>query len=331
MKKGFAIILGLMLLSSTCSFVGCEFLCEHEYVWVNDNQTHAMQCSHCGEVQEESKGTHESVDVEAKYATYTEEGNEMGKICAICKRILEGCKTLPARTPFKSKTFGDLNYFEYLPTLEKGAKAPLVLYLHGSGERGSNNQSQLKHTITEVVKHGGTSEFMNAVVLAPQCPAKIYWTNADHANGTYLLSETSESEILKSVMSLVNEYLSYDYIDASRVYVIGVSMGGFATWELLARYPDTFAAAVPICGGGPTDAVETLKNIPIYTFHGVKDPIVPYAGTQTMVELIKDAGGRLVVFKTFENSYHDIWNDSIVFEGDEQTPALAEWLFSQKK
>lgn len=255
----------------------------------------------------------------------------MGKICSIFRRILEGCKILPARTPFQSKTFKSLNYCEYVPELLSGQKLPLVLYLHGAGERGSNNKSQLKHTITKVVKYESDSKFMGAVVLAPQCPANGYWTNANHANGTYLLAETAETELLKGVMALVNEYRSYDYIDQERVYVIGVSMGGFAAWELLARYPDVFAAAVPICGGGPTDAIETFKNMPIYTFHGLKDPIVPYAGTQTLVTLIQEAGGGKVIFKTFENGYHDIWNKAIVYEGDKQIPALAEWLFSQKK
>ena len=329
MKKLFATIISLLFIGAA---VSCgEQACEHSYAWASENETHWMQCEHCGEAQEGSEAAHEAIDVEAKAPTYTEDGNEMGKICSICRRILEGCKILPAHTPFQKKRFRTLNYCEYAPELRSGQKVPLVLYLHGVGERGSNNQSQLKHTITEVVKHGGTSEFMNAVVLAPQCPSGGFWTNADHANGNYLLSQSAETEVLKSVMELVNKYRAYDYIDTDRVYVIGVSMGGFATWELAARYPDVFAAAVPICGGGPTDGVETLKNIPIYAFHGAKDPIVPYAGTQTMVERIQQAGGSKVLFKTFENGYHDIWNKAIVYEGDEQIPALAEWLFSQKK
>ena len=255
----------------------------------------------------------------------------MGKIYSICRRILEGCKILPARTPFKKKTFGDLNYCAYAPAVEKGQKVPLVLYLHGAGERGSNNQSQLKHTIVKVVKHGGTSEFMNAVVLAPQCPKGKYWTNANHANGTYLLAETAETEILTSVMALVNEYLSYDYIDVDRVYIVGVSMGGFATWDLVARYPDVFAAAMPICGGGPMDRINVLKDIPIYAFHGKRDPIVPYRGSECVVNAILAVGGNKVLLKTYKNGYHNIWNKAITFEGDERLPALAEWLFSQKK
>lgn len=329
MKKLFATIFGILF---TFSAVACgEPSCAHDYVWRDYGAVHKSKCIKCGEIEAGSESPHEAIDVAVKAPTDTEEGHEMGKICSICRRILEGCKILPARTPFKKKTFGDLNYCEYLPELRSGQKAPLVLFMHGAGERGSDNQAQLRNAIKQVVHYESDSPFMKAVVLAPQCPSGEFWTNADHANGTYLLAETAETEVLKNVKALVDEYLSYDYIDADRVYVMGLSMGGFATFELLTRYPDVFAAAVPICGGGPTDGVEAMKNIPIYAFHGAKDPIVPYAGTKTMVELIQEAGGENVLFKTFEKGYHDIWNKAITYEGDEQIPALAEWLFSQKK
>ncbi len=172
---------------------------------------------------------------------------------------------------------------------------------------------------------------MDAVVLAPQCPSKLTWTNVDHNNGVYRVSQTAETEVLKKVVALVNEYRGYDHIDTSRVYVIGLSMGGYATWDLIARYPDLFAAAVPICGGGPIDKAEELKEFPIYVFHGKKDPIVAYAGSADMVAALQAAGSTSVLFKTFENGYHNIWDNAIVFAGDDQTPALAEWLFLQVK
>ena len=112
---------------------------------------------------------------------------------------------------------------------------------------------------------------------------------------------------------------------------MGLSMGGYATWDLLARYPDVFAAGIPICGSGPIDKVNVLKEIPIYAFHGKLDPLVPYEGSLYMVNAILEAGGERVLLKTYENGYHDIWNQAITFEGDERIPALAEWLFSQSK
>lgn len=322
-------IISLLVALFALSFGGC--VCKHDYEWVSDDTTHVMECKHCGERQEESVGVHEAEEVQAKRPTYIKEGNEMGIICSICRRILEGCKIIPASTPFRGKSFGDLNYCEYMPEIKAEKKVPLILYLHGAGERGNNNESQLKHTINKVIFHGSPSKFMDAVVIAPQCPSKLFWTNADHANGVYNLSQSPETEILKKVMSLVREYLSYDYIDKDRVYVVGLSMGGYATWELAARYPDVFAAAVPICGGGPIDQINVLKEMPVYAFHGKMDPLVPYKGSKDMVDAILEAGGEKVIFKTFENGYHDIWDKSIVYEGDEHVPALAEWLFSQSK
>ena len=108
-------------------------------------------------------------------------------------------------------------------------------------------------------------------------------------------------------------------------------MGGFATWELVARYPELFAAAVPICGGGPIDRAETLKEIPVYAFHGRQDPIVPYCASADTVRAIRAAGGRSVFFKTYERGRHNIWDKAITFSGDERNPALGEWLFTQRK
>lgn len=327
MKKLLTTILSVLFVISAAA---CgELTCEHDYVWRSYKETHKCKCVKCGEIEEGSEELHELVELEGKTPTYTKDGNKAGLICSVCETITEGGETLLARTPFKSKTFIGLNYCEYKPSLRKGQKVPLILYLHGAGERGSNNESQLKHTITEVVKWEGDSPFMDAVVLAPQCPSGISWTGVDHSGGMYLLDK--ETEILKSVMSLVQEYSTYDYVDTDRIYVIGVSMGGYATWELAARYPDTFAAAVPICGSGPIDQVSVLKDVPIYAFHGKLDPLVPYSGSEYMVNAILSAGGEKVVFKTYEDGYHDIWNKAITFEGDEQIPALAEWLFSQSK
>ena len=327
MKRIVMMLMSLMVAFSAISFAGCA--CEHDYGWVSNETTHAIECKHCGDRQEESVGAHEIEEVQAKRATYTKDGNEKGSRCTICQRILEGCKIIPASTPFRGKSFGDLKYCAYEPELQKGEKVPLVLYLHGAGERGNDNERQLKHTINKVIYHGSTSPFMDAVVIAPQCPSSITWTGVDHAGGVYL--SEPETEILKKVMSLVQKYLSYDYIDKERVYVVGLSMGGYATWDLLARYPDVFAAGIPICGSGPIDKVNVLKEIPIYAFHGKLDPLVPYEGSLYMVNAILEAGGERVLLKTYENGYHDIWNQAITFEGDERIPALAEWLFSQSK
>ncbi len=120
-------------------------------------------------------------------------------------------------------------------------------------------------------------------------------------------------------------------IDRKRVYVVGMSMGGYATWDLVARYPELFAAAVAICGGGPVDRAEILKEIPIYVFHGEKDSVVPYQASADTVAAIKGVGGRSVFFKTYPWGRHNVWNKAITFSGDRENPPLSEWLFAQRK
>ncbi len=199
---------------------------------------------------------------------------------------------------FEKEYFEGLPYCIYAPKLSKGERVPLVLFLHGVGERGQDNELQLRRAIQKVVNRKGKSPFMRAVVLAPQCPMGSYWTNVDH-KGTYLQSQTPETAALHQVAELVKRYCEDERIDRKRVYVVGMSMGGYATWDLVARYPELFAAAVAICGGGPVDRAEILKEIPIYVFHGEKDSVVPYQASADTVAAIKGVGGRSVFFKTY--------------------------------
>ncbi len=241
-----------------------------------------------------------------------------------------------------------LNYCLYEPEdLDKSEdKVPLILFLHGAGERGNNNEAQLKNAIKEVIKAGNEdSAWMNSIVIAPQCPAANNasvgtsnvndpnkWAETNWTQGNYTQANVPESKPLKAAAELVQQYANYDYVDEDRVYVVGLSMGGFGTWDILARYPNLFAAGVPICGGGPTDKIDVLKNIPIYTFHGTADGSVPYSGTQAMYNAITAAGGNKITFYTFQGAGHGIWNNAITFAGSgTQYPALETWLFAQHK
>ncbi len=178
-------------------------------------------------------------------------------------------------------------------------------------------------------------------MLAPQCPSAgntgssesdpNKWVETPWTAGNYRQAEVPESKPLHAAAQLVAQYAAYDYIDADRVYVVGLSMGGFGTWDILARYPDLFAAGVPICGGGPSDRIDVLKDIPVYAFHGDRDGTVPYTGTQAMYEDILAAGGTQILFKTFAGAGHAVWNDAISFEGEAGLPPLGSWLFSQHK
>ncbi len=233
------------------------------------------------------------------------------------------------KTLFSQKRFGDLNYCEYVPKIEEGQKVSLVLFLHGGGERGNDNKSQLKNAILKVINKNSKSKFMNAIVIAPQCPLNIRWVNTLSGEGNYTLAEVDESALMIKVVALIKYYSTLEYVDANCIYVIGLSIGGFGTWDLLSRHPKLFAAGVPICGGGPTDAIDTLKNIPIYTFHGTNDSVVPFNGTKEMVNLITNAGGKNIDFVSFEGAGHEIWDNAITYIGDKSHPKLEDWLFSK--
>ncbi len=261
--------------------------------------------------------------------------------CTVCKRLFldqNGSKeisekdtVIKSKSLFVAKSESGLNYCEYLPDIADDEKVPLVLFLHGAGERGNDNVSQLKNAIKEVVKPGSKSLFMDSVVLAPQCPSSSQWVDTPWENGNYESKKVQESSVMKSVVSLVEKYRDYEYVDANRVYVVGLSMGGFGAWDIIARHKDIFAAAVPICGGGPKDAIDLLKDFPIYTFHGTKDTSVPYSGTSEMVDLLKKAGSKEIEFVSYENEGHGIWDKAIKHEGDKNSPSLESWLFGKSR
>lgn len=303
--------------------------------------------------------THNPVYVKSSLAGYATHGNksyyecECGKIFSDAggkQEITLASVTLRSETGFDKQVYDDngykLNYCLYEPKdLDKESdKLPLILFLHGAGERGSNNESQLKNAILKVVGDNKNNQWSDSIVIAPQCPSSTggntnsdvndpnKWAETNWTNGNYVQANLPESKPLHAVAELVKEYAALDYVDADRIYVVGLSMGGFGTWDIISRYPELFAAAVPICGGGPSDRIDVLKNIPIYTFHGTKDTAVPYAGTEAMYNAIVNAGGDNIIFYTYTGSGHNIWDKAITFAGDgEAYPALENWLFSQSK
>lgn len=303
--------------------------------------------------------THNPIYVEKTtpgYATYGYESHykcECGKLFFDkegTKRATLQSVTLRSETGFDKQTFTkdgySLNYCVYEPEdLDKDKDLrPLVIFLHGAGERGSDNESQLKNAILKVVGDGKDNEWSKAVVVAPQCPSSTggntnsdvndpnKWAETNWTQGNYLQDNLPESAPLHAVAELVKEYVASGYIDPTRVYVVGLSMGGFGTWDLISRYPELFAAAVPICGGGPSDKIDILKDIPIYAFHGSSDTVVPYAGSQGMYTAINNAGGKNIIFYTFAGAGHGIWDQAITFAGSGNSyPALESWLFSQSK
>ncbi len=204
-----------------------------------------------------------------------------------------------------------------------GEKYPLVIFLHGSGERGNDNEKQLYHVVTEFSKRTKRADYP-CFVVAPQCSLGKRWTEVDWNADKHVMSHTPSGE-LRMVKLLVDSLIKTNQIDPSRVYVMGLSMGGFGTWELISRYPETFAAAVPICGGGDESAVDsTIAQVHVWAFHGAKDDVVSVSRTRNMVDAFSAKGGT-PKYTEYKELGHNSWNNAIA------EPELLPWLFSQHK
>lgn len=231
-----------------------------------------------------------------------------------------------------------LNYRYYKPA-ESKEKMPLIIFLHGRGERGSDNDMQLNNAILRPFIEDENSQFYKSMVIAPQCPVKEHnngWVNMftddslDYHNLDF--DKIVESVECKAIVSLIEDTCKKENIDSNRIYLIGLSQGAMATWDLLARHSEMFAAAVPISGVGYVSKAEIYADIPIYAFHGQADTTVPYAdATVKMYEAINAYGKGKMHFVTFTDGPHAIWESAIVFKGEGSVPGLQEWLFAQTK
>lgn len=229
---------------------------------------------------------------------------------------------------FEAKTYRDgdflLNYRIHIPKdLPPGEKIPLVLFLHGAGERGDNNIRQLHHGIPSLLAYIQKNA-IPAILLAPQCPAGMQWVAVPWGGDSHTMPD-SPTPALRAVQNLLSQILAEFPVDPSRISVTGISMGGFGTWDLLQRQPDLFAAGLPICGGGDTAQAARLTPIPIWTFHGNKDTAVKTQRSRDMVQAIKNAGGTLVHYTEYPGVAHNSWTQT--YKDD----AVLDWLFSQQK
>ena len=218
-----------------------------------------------------------------------------------------------------------LPYQIYVPEdyNEDTTEYPIVLFLHGAGERGDDNEAQLKNAV-QLLFNDLDSPIYQSIFIAPQCPLEEQWVNTPWNEGNYDCDAVGESDSLKAVMALLEEVKEEYSINLDRIYVMGLSMGGFGTWNLMMRHTDIFAAAIPICGGADVKYAQVLAKKPIYTFHDKKDGTVPYAGTQAMVEAIRAQGGSLITFVETEGYGHAVWDYAVQYEG------LMDWLFDQR-
>ncbi|MGD0900402.1 MAG: PHB depolymerase family esterase [Thermoguttaceae bacterium] len=201
-------------------------------------------------------------------------------------------------------------------------KYPLVLFLHGAGERGDDNQAQLKHMV-RIFAAKENREKYPCFVLVPQCPKNEKWSDVNWGASTSLQPE-KPSRPLALAVALIGELEKKYGIDPARRYVMGLSMGGYGTWDAVVRYPGMFAAAVPVCGGGDETQAPRIAKLPIWVFHGDKDPAVKTVRSRNMVEAIRKAGGT-PKYTEYPGVGHDSWTPA------SKEPELLPWLFSQKR
>lgn len=203
-----------------------------------------------------------------------------------------------------------------------GKTYPLVLFLHGAGERGDDNTAQLKHGVLPILK-GAESLGDPCFLIAPQCPTDRWWAPIDHESMD-LSAADKPNALLETVLALVDQTMKDEPIDPKRFYVTGISMGGFGTWDLLGRVPEKIAAAMPICGGGDPSLVARFKNVPIWAFHGEADTTVPVKGTRDMIAALEKAGGK-PKSTYYPGVSHDSWTQTYA------NPEVIHWMFAHRR
>ena len=217
-----------------------------------------------------------------------------------------------------------LSYRMLYPDYDTLRKYPLVIFLHGSGERGNDNEAQLKWGVMNFA----TDQMMSmhpAIVIAPQCPNNMSWSNfsrSKKSSDTRL--QPNPSKPMELLMGLIQQLKKNAPIDTNRIYITGLSMGGFGTYDAIERYPNLFAAAMPVCGGGDTSKASLIAHIPIWNFHGAEDGSVDPQYSVDMLNALIKAGAH-PAFTFYPETGHFSWIAAYC-------DALAmEWLFRQHK
>jgi predicted peptidase len=162
-----------------------------------------------------------------------------------------------------------------------------------------------------------------SIILAPQCPKEAYWAPVKRFEWS-IINGGEVTPPMANLIALLETILKDPKIDKSRVYVGGLSMGGFGTLDLLSRKPEWFAAAIPICGGADLDKAKNYKQVPLWIFHGAKDTVVPTKLSRDLIDALK-AMGVTPKYIEYPEGGHDVWNAAI------REPELLPWLFEQRK
>jgi predicted peptidase len=206
---------------------------------------------------------------------------------------------------------------------------PLVLFLHGRGESGRDNEKQLTYGARLFLKDTLRTNYP-ALVVFPQCPPDSYWANVDiRTDNTgkrtfHFVKGGEPTKAMRALLGLTEALTGQPYVDKDRVYVGGLSMGGMGTYELLRRKPKLFAAAFAICGGDHVANVKKYRKVPLWIFHGAQDEVVPLAFSETLVQALRKKGAK-VNFTVYPQASHNSWEAAFA------EPGLLPWLFIHNK
>lgn len=198
-----------------------------------------------------------------------------------------------------------VNFLLHIPShydAKSGERWPLILFLHGAGERGEDLERVKVHGVPKIVEEREDFPF---IVVSPQCPENTWWSPED-------------------LVALLEEMVARYPVDEERLYLTGLSMGGYGTWSLALQQPGRFAAIAPICGGGNPHLVARIKHVPAWVFHGARDSVVPLQKSEEMVEALRACGGK-VRFTIYPEADHDSWTETY------DNPELYEWFLSHRQ
>jgi len=213
-----------------------------------------------------------------------------------------------------------LNYRRLISDYDPISKYPLVIFLHGSGERGDDNESQLKWGVMNFASDQNM-KLHPSIVIAPQCPENMAWVNFSNPEQSFPSDPTFAMRLVKE---LIDETIKNFPVDTNRIYITGLSMGGFGTFDAISRYPNMFAAAVPVCGGGDISKAPEIAHIPMWIFHGALDSAVDPNLSFNMVKALTKEGAN-PGYTQYPEVGHFSW---IAAYSD---PMMMEWLFRQHK
>lgn len=246
-----------------------------------------------------------------------------------------------------------LPYHVFVPrNYDSSSRYPLVLCLHGAGERGDDSTAVCLNSMATVWAMDSNQTRWPCLIVVPQCPKGRQWVNAYWVSGSYRVDNVPISNELLTVNNILDSLIKEFSVDTNRLYITGLSMGGCGTFDMIVRYPQKFAAAIPMSGGGDTTKADVIKQMPIWDFHGGKDDTVPVARSRDMIAALEKIGrtaiytegysgdstglsdsavadiihhGANLLYTEYKNLTHNIWTKAYTY------PLLLPWVFSQNK